>query len=96
MKVDRFGSEYGSFLSPAEAPYDQRALPPSNLDWPNEEPAVPFNYHKYVVRKEFVVLSGPIAPWFGQPGQGTQYRAYSRVMDLEAGGFLEEVDVRSG
>ena len=30
--VDRFGSEYGSFLAPAAAPYLQRSLPPSNLD----------------------------------------------------------------
>ena len=29
--LDRFGSEYGSFVSPAGAPYAQRALPPSNL-----------------------------------------------------------------
>ncbi len=32
--IDRFGSEYGSFVSPAGAPYMQRALPPSNLDTP--------------------------------------------------------------
>lgn len=29
--VDRFGSEFGNFVSPAGAPYAQRALPPSNL-----------------------------------------------------------------
>ncbi|KAG7288144.1 hypothetical protein NEMBOFW57_007668 [Staphylotrichum longicolle] len=29
--VDRFGSEYGSFVSPAGAGYAARALPPSNL-----------------------------------------------------------------
>jgi hypothetical protein len=29
--VDRFGSEWGSFVSPAGAGYAQRALPPSNL-----------------------------------------------------------------
>ena len=31
-KVDRFGSEYGRYVSAAEAPYNQRSLPPSNLD----------------------------------------------------------------
>ena len=30
--LDRFGSEYGSFLAPAAAPYLQRSLPPSNLN----------------------------------------------------------------
>ncbi|KAK4140120.1 uncharacterized protein C8A04DRAFT_15236 [Dichotomopilus funicola] len=29
--VDRFGSEYGNFVSPAGASYGQRALPPSSL-----------------------------------------------------------------
>jgi hypothetical protein len=29
--LDRFGSEGGTFVSPAGAPYNQRALPPSNL-----------------------------------------------------------------
>jgi hypothetical protein len=32
--IDRFGSEFGSFVSPEGAPYDQRALPPSNLNTP--------------------------------------------------------------
>ena len=36
--LDRFGSEYGSFTSPAGAPYMQRALPPSNLDTPQSNP----------------------------------------------------------
>jgi hypothetical protein len=36
--MDRFGSEYGSFVSPAGAPYMQRALPPSNLDTPTTDP----------------------------------------------------------
>jgi hypothetical protein len=30
--LDRFGSEYGYFVSPADAPYKQRALPPTNLN----------------------------------------------------------------
>jgi hypothetical protein len=34
VRVDRFGSEYGTFMSPALAPYLQRGLPPSNLDTP--------------------------------------------------------------
>lgn len=36
--IDRFGSEFGSFASPAAAPYMQRALPPSNLDTPQSDP----------------------------------------------------------
>ncbi len=37
--LDRFGSEYGSFMSPYGAPYMQRALPPSNLDTPASDPS---------------------------------------------------------
>jgi len=95
MRLDRFGSEYGSFLSPAGAPYNQRALPPSNLDTPTSDPSYPYNYHVYEVVKEFVVLSGPIADWFGQPGQGTQYQTYSNIMTLISGGYLTRVDLKN-
>ncbi|KAJ9303485.1 hypothetical protein DTO217A2_7075 [Paecilomyces variotii] len=89
-KVDRFGSEYGSFLAPLGAPYIQRALPPSNL---NAAPGAdyPYNYHVYQVTKEFVVGMGPIAPWFEQPGAGTQYVTYDKVIDLINGGFLRRL-----
>jgi Tuberculosis necrotizing toxin len=91
-RLDRFGSVYGSFLSPYGAPYNQRALPPSNLDTPQSDPQYPYNYHVYEVAKEFDVLSGPIAGWFGQPGQGTQYKTYSNVKTLISGGYMKEVN----
>ncbi|EAA32845.1 hypothetical protein GE21DRAFT_5460 [Neurospora crassa] len=87
--VDRFGSEYGSFLAPAAAPYLQRSLPPSNL---NGDAKFPWNYHVYSVIKPFAVLAGPIAPWFGQPGQGVQYQTYENVATLIADGYLKAED----
>jgi hypothetical protein len=36
--IDRFGAETGGYASPAAAPYMQRALPPSNLDTPSNDP----------------------------------------------------------
>lgn len=37
--IDRFGAEKnGKYFSPAAAPYLQRALPPSNLDTPQDDP----------------------------------------------------------
>ncbi len=69
--IDRFGSEYGAFLSPAGTPYDERAIPPSNLDG---TPAAGCNYHRYLVLKPFEVDAGPIAGWFAQPGDGWQYQ----------------------
>ncbi|KAG0273289.1 hypothetical protein BGZ95_010885 [Linnemannia exigua] len=92
--LDRFGSEYGSFLSPAEAPYPQRAIPPSNLDTPKDQPTYPFNYRVYKVKQPFVVEAGPIAPYFGQPGAGTQYHTFSNIMTLIKDGFLERVDLK--
>ena len=67
---DPTGSSGGQFLSPAGTPYEDRALPPTNLDtYPGNHP---FNYYLYKVVKKFSVLSGPIAPWFDQPGGGIQ------------------------
>lgn len=40
-----------------------------------------------------MVASGPIAPWFGQPGQGTQYNAPANVMSLIASGNIERVNL---
>jgi len=90
--MDRFGSEYGSFVSPQGAPYMQRALPPSNLDTPAGG-AYPYNYHVYKVVKSFNALSGPIAGWFGQPGQGVQYELSTNIMGLINGGFIVRVDL---
>ena len=69
--IDRYGSEYGSFLAPTGLPYAARSIPPQSLD---STPASTCNYHDYEVLKPFAVDAGPIAPWFGQPGYGLQYQ----------------------
>ncbi len=71
QRIDRFGSEYGSFLAPEGLPYANRSIPPASLD---SNPAGPCNYHDYQVLKPFKVDAGPIAPWFGQPGYGWQFQ----------------------
>ena len=78
-------------MSEAEAPYDQRALPPSNLDTNPASPDYPNNYHVYTVVQPLVVLGGPIAPWFGQPGLGAQfYTGYTgNILKLIDLGFLK-------
>jgi len=96
--MDRYGSEYGSFLSPAGLPYAQRSIPPQNLD---SAPPASCNYHDYQVIKTFTVDAGPIAPWFGQPGYGLQYQldatlipgapASINVMWLVNNGYLERL-----
>ncbi len=85
----------GSYISAADAPYSQRALPPLNLDTPADTPDYPYNYHVYTVMKPFDVLGGPIAPWFGQPGLGAQfYTGYTAKNILTAldMGYLERVN----
>lgn len=68
--LDRFGSEYGSFLAPAGDHYAKRALPPQSLI--TREAAYPCAYHAYEVTKPFTVWKGRIAAWFEQPGGGQQ------------------------
>jgi len=66
--IDRYGSNYGRFLSPYNTPMEMRALPhTANLDL----------YNVYEVAKPFEVESSTIAPAFGKMGWGTQY--YSPV-----------------
>ena len=48
----------------------------------------PYNYHVYKVLTDLTVLAGPIAPWFGQPGQGVQYQLNESVHDLIEKNFL--------
>ncbi|KAI9865487.1 MAG: hypothetical protein M1824_002226 [Vezdaea acicularis] len=93
-KLDRFGSEYGSYVSAADAPYDQRALPPASLDTNAAAPDFPFSYHVYTVTKPLTVLGGPIAPWFGQPGLGAQfYTGYTgNIMTLINQGYIAKVN----
>ncbi|MDN5795104.1 MAG: TNT domain-containing protein [Intrasporangium sp.] len=69
--VDRYGSEYGSFLAPTGAPYARRAIPPSNLVG---TPAEQCNYYNYRVLKPLPVHVGPVAAWFEQPGGTLQYQ----------------------
>jgi hypothetical protein len=90
--LDRFGSEYGTFMSPAGAPYAQRALPPMNLDAAPGS-AYPFNYHVYAVLRPFIVLAGPIAPWFGQMGMGVQFQLTVSVGTLVDQGILGRVNL---
>ena len=77
LDIDRYGSEYGSFLAPEGLPYAARSIPPSSLD---SNPAASCNYHDYRVLKAFTVDAGPIAPWFGQPGLGWQYQLDSSLV----------------
>ncbi|KAJ7830960.1 hypothetical protein B0H13DRAFT_2240589 [Mycena leptocephala] len=91
MLLDRFGGVHGMFLAPTYTPFAQRSLPPSALNDPEGGPTE--NYHVYKVERNFTVLSGTTAAWFGQPGQGTQYWYNGTVEDLISAKNLSVVAV---
>ena len=61
--IDRFGSDFGRFVSPEGTPFIQRSLPSSSASAP---------YSVFQVAKPFEVQAGQVAPWFGMPGGGVQ------------------------
>jgi RHS repeat-associated protein len=61
--VDRIGSTNGRFMAPEGTPFPQRSMPGP------EVPATPYEVTQPVPG----VMEGPTAPWYGQPGGGTQY-----------------------
>ncbi|WP_299535994.1 TNT domain-containing protein [uncultured Streptomyces sp.] len=79
LRLDRFGSEYGSYLAPAGDAYAERALPPQSLN--TRDAAVPCDYRVYRVSKPFWVWEGGIAPWFEQPGGGRQIKLDAVFLD---------------
>lgn len=82
-RIDRYGSESGRYTSPEGTPFDQRALPPN---YQNTQP-----YSSYEVVRPLPAEAGPAAPWFGQPGGGTQYLLPDSVGNLIDQGYLRRV-----
>jgi len=99
QRIDRFGSEFGGYLSPEGTPYAARGIPPQSLD--NTTTPTTCNYSRYEVLQPIPVQSGPIAPALGQLGFGLQYvldaaifpgsPAMFNVGYLVTNGFLERV-----
>ncbi|MCG3734537.1 glycohydrolase toxin TNT-related protein, partial [Vibrio cincinnatiensis] len=63
--IDRFGPPKGAFLSPEGTSYSARALKPGTA---RED------YYVYEVLKPLTIKVGEIRPWFGEVGNGLQYR----------------------
>lgn len=84
--LTRYGAATGRYVSPADTPFEQRALPMTTDE---------SDFHTYVVRRNIEgVEKGLIAPWFGQAGGGIQYKLPDRISNLLDGEepFLEEVE----
>lgn len=86
-RIDRYSGftgadDTGSFLSPAGASFDSRALP--------YEPSMQ-RHAIYEVVEPINVQAGRAAPWFDQPGGATQYLTGESVGDLVRAGRLRQV-----
>ena len=80
--VDRFGQENGKYLAPINTAAEKRALPyDTDLS----------DYHQYEVLKPFQVEESVIAPAFGQPGGGIQYRSNVSIQKLLKRGIIKEI-----
>lgn len=80
--IDRYGPESGHFLSPEGTPFEQRALFPGTQMK---------GYSIYEVVKPLEVQGGEVAPWFNQPGGGTQYETSSSIESLIESGILRRI-----
>jgi hypothetical protein len=82
QSFDRYGGVGGEFASPVGVPFEQRSLPGLSAEAP---------YASYeVVRPVPGVQTGAAAPWFGQPGGGTQYKLPFTIDYLLKNGFIRE------
>ncbi|PLR77051.1 hypothetical protein CU633_12615 [Bacillus sp. V3-13] len=82
-RIDRYGYEGGTFVSPVGTPYEMRALAPGT----NQKP-----YNVYEVVKPVNVQSGRIAPWFDEPGLGIQHEFNKSIKELIEEGTLRRVE----
>lgn len=81
LKLDRFGGNNGSFLSPLGAPFISRALPPSNLNTNFQfAPDYICNYHAFKVSKSFTADVGPASRAFQMPGKGKQIHTMAKYI----------------
>jgi filamentous hemagglutinin len=81
--IDRYGSENGKFFSPLGTPFEERALPANRVS---------DTVRKYEVLRPLPVQEGVIAPWFDQPGGGTQFKMGMTAKQLVKEGYIREVE----
>ena len=81
-KIDRYGYDGGTFVSPAGESYEGRSLAPGTENKP---------YTVFEVVKPIDATGGKVAPWFGKPGGNTQYRLGQSMDDLIKGGYVKVV-----
>lgn len=81
-RIDRYGYDGGSFVSPQGVPAPMRSLAPGTTDKP---------YSVFEIVKPLDVQSGRAAPWFGQPGGGIQHELGRSIKELLDAGIIRRV-----
>ena len=82
-KIDRYGSDYGTFTSPEGIPYEQRAVAPGTDLKP---------YSVFEIVEPLEVKAGKVAPWFNEPGGGIQYLLPNSVDKLLDDNIIRRIE----
>ncbi len=81
--LTRYGRAKGSFFGNERDSFAQRSLPRTTDVR---------QFHKFRVRKNMPAEEAIIAPWFGQPGGGIQYKISSEIF-AEFDEYLQEIEI---
>ncbi|WP_199925644.1 TNT domain-containing protein [Paenibacillus bouchesdurhonensis] len=82
FKIDRYGYDTGTFVSPEGIPYEMRAVAPGTDSRP---------YSVFEVVTPLEVKGGEIAPWFDAVGGGIQYVLPDTVENLLEDGIIRRI-----
>ncbi len=82
FRIDRYGYDTGTFVSPEGIPYGMRAVAPGTDLRP---------YSVFEVVAPIEVKGGKIAPWFDEVGGGIQYVLPDTVENLLEAGILRRI-----
>lgn len=85
MLLDRYGSEFGRYMSPKGASWTTRSLPKYSA--PGKVP-----YHVYEVVTPFKVKAGKAAPWFGEKGGCLQFELEKSVAECIKENLLKRIE----
>ena len=81
IQLDRIGGDGGTYFSPQDTPFGERALPPDRLNFSRQDYRIDTS-HPLVRNGSIDIESSTIAPWFGQPGGAVQYRFFAPNGDV--------------
>jgi hypothetical protein len=73
ISLSRVGGDRGKLFSPEGTSFSELSLPPDRLAFDRQSFVVNTS-HEAITSGQVQIEESVIAPWFGQPGGGTQYR----------------------